>query len=567
MLSSLLLSPTGLLFAARPPRLPITTMLAADRGGGRSWSPTSCSADATKTAALARLAAVTAGLTNKKRIDAARDVDAKISLLHSMLVDAEADLEAANEAGVEAEVGRVELEEELARACAKAAEADRTALEEELAKASEACAEAERQFMWRDAEAVRTAQEAEAEAAKAAKAAAKAAKKEAAAEAAKEVKKIKARNASCSRASARRSLGSLTRKPRRPSPRRSAGQQIAQLKEVESALARESAVCESLMAQLGNAEAAIEREKESRVELALEVDKARAEQEEALAAAFQARTAFRDLEKDYVWRDAQASAAKAKASSAEMALAGAHAHAARLEAKLVDALTPPPPPPPGRRSPPRCRRSPRRDPRCSSSSPPTRALRSSPLAPTWPRAAAPPPPSVRARRSRARLPSPRRRPACSGAVSTWVASPPVVETRSVLRVCAVGVGMWLGDQAAAAKAAAAPALAAAAAAWARLCTRADRSWATRARCSPSAARSSRRRSARATRRRAKVVCACGRRAGPLQGGGPQELPGAGACGHGARDGLVQDRAAGRSPRREAGGRRRLRHVVGCTLWH
>jgi len=36
--------------------------------------------------------------------------------------------------------------------------------------------------------------------------------------------------------------------------------------------------------------------------------------------------------------------------------------------------------------------------------------------------------------------------------------------------------MWLGDQAAAAKAAAAPALAAAAAAWARLCTRADRSW-------------------------------------------------------------------------------------------
>ena len=61
-------------------------------------------------------------------------------------------------------------------------------------------------------------------------------------------------------------------------------------------------------------------------------------------------------------------------------------------------------------------------------------------------------------------------------VSTWVASPPVVETRSVLRVCAVGVGMWLGDQAAAAKAAAAPALAAAAAAWARLCTRADRSW-------------------------------------------------------------------------------------------
>ena len=61
----------------------------------------------------------------------------------------------------------------------------------ELAKASEACAEAERQFMWRDAEAVRTAQEAEAEAAKAAKAAAKAAKKEAAAEAAKEVKKIK----------------------------------------------------------------------------------------------------------------------------------------------------------------------------------------------------------------------------------------------------------------------------------------------------------------------------------------------------------------------------------------
>ena len=50
-----------------------------------------------------------------------------------------------------------------------------------------------------------------------------------------------------------------------------AGQQIAQLKEVESALARESAVCESLMAQLGNAEAAIEREKESRVELALQV--------------------------------------------------------------------------------------------------------------------------------------------------------------------------------------------------------------------------------------------------------------------------------------------------------
>ena len=33
MLSALLLSPTGLLFAARPPRLPITTMLAADRGG------------------------------------------------------------------------------------------------------------------------------------------------------------------------------------------------------------------------------------------------------------------------------------------------------------------------------------------------------------------------------------------------------------------------------------------------------------------------------------------------------------------------------------------------------
>ena len=29
-----------------------------------------------------------------------------------------------------------------------------------------------------------------------------------------------------------------------------------------------------------------------------------------------------------------------------MALAGAHAHAARLEAKLADALTPPPPPPP-----------------------------------------------------------------------------------------------------------------------------------------------------------------------------------------------------------------------------
>ena len=165
-------------------------MLAA--GGGRAPLLVAdiLSADATKTAALARLAAVTAGLTNKKRIDAARDVDAKISLLHSMLVDAEADLEAANEAGVEAEVGRVELEEELARVC-RGAEADRTALEEELAKASEACAEAERQFMWRDAEAVRTAQEAEAEAAKAAKAAAKAAKKEAAAEAAKEVKKVK----------------------------------------------------------------------------------------------------------------------------------------------------------------------------------------------------------------------------------------------------------------------------------------------------------------------------------------------------------------------------------------
>ena len=70
MLSSLLLS-SGLLFAARPPRLPITTMLADDRGGEPLLVADILSADATKTAALARLAAVTAGLTNKKRIDAA----------------------------------------------------------------------------------------------------------------------------------------------------------------------------------------------------------------------------------------------------------------------------------------------------------------------------------------------------------------------------------------------------------------------------------------------------------------------------------------------------------------
>ena len=433
------------------------------------------SADATKTAALARLAAVTAGLTNKKRIDAARDVDAKISLLHSMLVDAEADLEAANEAGVEAEVGRVELEEELARVC-QGAEADRTALEEELAKASEACAEAERQFMWRDAEAVRTAQEAEAEAAKAAKAAAKAAKKEAAAEAAKEKKKLAREKRELLARVSEAESGLAHEKAQATLAQEKAGQQIAQLKEVESALARESAVCESLMTQLGNAEAAIEREKESRVELALQVDKARAEQEEALAAAFQARTAFRDLEKDYVWRDAQASAAKAKASSAEMALAGAHAHAARLEAKLADALTPPPPPPPAeaiaaalvvlRAAIPALLVLIAADARAALVAFGADVAACGAAAAAECKGAAVTCSSTVAAAAAA----------CSGAVSTWVASPPVVETRSVLRVCAVGVGMWLGDQAAAAKAAAAPALAAAAAAWARLCTRADRSW-------------------------------------------------------------------------------------------
>ena len=158
-----------------------------------------------------------------------------------------------------------------------------------------------------------------------------------------------------------------------------------------------------------------------------------------------------------------------------------------------------------------------------------------------------------ARRSRARPPPPRRRPRAPAPCSTWAASPPVVETRFGSCACAVGVGMWLGDQGGGGeggrRARASPL---AAAAWARLGARAPTGrGCTRARGAHRPPRAARGVARQGQRRDLEGgVREGGRRAPPLQGR-PQELPGAGARGHGARDGLVQDRAAGRPPRREA----------------